>query len=149
MAVDDFVNGGRAPNSIQIGPGCVRHFQNGRSAHDQEICTLSPLSIRGSSAIYEIVHQRSGDNSYTYRHLRYHAYRRRNQLQCESASKLFFKVKQLITHRFFTRPDNLVPVYPRQSNPRRSKPERCTRAYYGLDDFYAARQASRFRPATA
>ena len=42
-----------------------------------------------------------------------------------------------------------VPVYPRQSNPRRSKPERCTRAYYGLDDFYAARQASRFRPATA
>ena len=41
------------------------------------------------------------------------------------------------------------PVYPRQSNPRRSKPERCTRAYYGLDDFYAARQASRFRPATA
>ena len=47
------------------------------------------------------------------------------------------------------RPDNLVPVYPRQSNPRRSKPERCTRAYYGLDDFHAARQASRFRPATA
>ena len=41
------------------------------------------------------------------------------------------------------------PVYPRQSNPRRSKPERCTRAYYGLDDFSAARQASRFRPATA
>ena len=35
-----------------------------------------------------------------------------------------------------------VPVYPRQSNLRRSKPERCTRAYYGLDDFYAARQAS-------
>ena len=30
------------------------------------------------------------------------------------------------------------PVYPRQSNPRRSKPEHCTRAYYGLDDFYAA-----------
>ena len=50
-------------------------------------------------------------------------------------------------------PDQTVlgsnPVYPRQSNPRRSKPERCTRAYYGLDDFYAARQASRFRPATA
>ena len=41
------------------------------------------------------------------------------------------------------------PVYPRQSNPRRSKPERCTRAYYGVDDFYAARQDSRFRPATA
>ena len=55
----------------------------------------------------------------------------------------------------FLRPSQLAraqlqaPVYPRQSNPRRSKPERCTRAYYGLDDFYAARQASRFRPATA
>ena len=44
---------------------------------------------------------------------------------------------------------HIRPVYPRQSNPRRSKPERCTRAYYGLDDFYAARQASRFRPGTA
>ena len=40
-------------------------------------------------------------------------------------------------------------VYPRQSNPRRSKRERCTHAYHGLDDFYAAWQASRFRPATA
>ena len=28
------------------------------------------------------------------------------------------------------------PVYPRQSNPRRSKPERCTRAYYGLDTYF-------------
>ena len=27
------------------------------------------------------------------------------------------------------------PAYLRQSNPRRSKPERCTRAYYALDDF--------------
>ena len=49
----------------------------------------------------------------------------------------------------------LAPVYPRQSNPRGRKPERCTctRAfvytYHGLDDFHAARQASRFRPATA
>ena len=35
------------------------------------------------------------------------------------------------------------PVYPRQSNPRRSKPERCTRAYYGLDNLVSRQECER------
>ena len=56
--------------------------------------------------------------------------------------------------KFFSTKSTVSPLHAPSSagvpsNPRRSKPERCTRAYHGLDDFRAGRQGSRFRPATA
>ena len=36
--IDDFVNGEKAPNSIQIDCWPVRHFENGGPANDQFVC---------------------------------------------------------------------------------------------------------------